>query len=78
MSHPGYLHGPLPMFGPENGVCNYLAIEKIYGMSILQIHAFSPAELEGCMLYKGGGGGGGGGVEVTATPRTPLASPLQK
>ena len=33
MSHPGYLHSPLQMFGPENGVCNYLTLEKIYGMS---------------------------------------------
>ena len=39
MSHPGYLHGPLQMFGPGNGVCNYLALEKIYGMLILQIRA---------------------------------------
>ena len=23
MSHPGYLHGPLQVFSPENGVCNY-------------------------------------------------------
>ena len=29
MSHPGYLHGPLQMLGPENEVCNYLALEKI-------------------------------------------------
>ena len=45
MSHPGYLHGPLQMFGPENGV--YLAREKIkfYGMLILQICTFSPPEL---------------------------------
>ena len=28
VSHPGYLHSPLHMFGPENGVCNYLALEK--------------------------------------------------
>ena len=31
MSHPGYLHDPLQMFGPENLVCNNLALEKIYG-----------------------------------------------
>ena len=36
MSHPGYLHGPLQMFGPENGVCNYLALET--GTFILRIH----------------------------------------
>ena len=29
VSHPGYLHSPLQMFGPESGVCNYLALEKI-------------------------------------------------
>ena len=45
MSHPGSLHGPLQMFGPENGVCNYLAVDKIYGMLILGIRAFSPHEL---------------------------------
>ena len=38
MSHPGYLHGPLQMFGPENGVCNYL--NKVYGMLILRIPLF--------------------------------------
>ena len=43
--HPEYLHGPLQMFGPENGVRNYLAPEKINGMLIPQIHAFSPPEL---------------------------------
>ena len=43
-SHPGYLHGPLHMFGPENGVCNYLALEKYYGKLILQIWAFLPLE----------------------------------
>ena len=26
VSHPGYLYGPLQTFGPENGVCNYLAL----------------------------------------------------
>ena len=40
MSHPGYLNGPLQMFGPKNRVFNYLALEKIYGMLILQIRAF--------------------------------------
>ena len=29
MSHPGCLHGSLQMFCPENGVCNYLALQKI-------------------------------------------------
>ena len=42
MSHTEYLHGHGKMFGPENGVCNHLALEKIYGMLILWIHAFSP------------------------------------
>ena len=45
VSHPGFLYGPLQMFGSENGVCNYLALEKIYGMLILRIHAFSLPEL---------------------------------
>ena len=37
MSHPGYLvHGPLQMLGSENGVCNYVALEKIYGMLSFQ------------------------------------------
>ena len=44
MSHTGYLHGPLQMFGLENGVCNYLALEEIYGMLIFLIRAFSPPE----------------------------------
>ena len=48
--HPGYLHGPLQMgplqiFGTENGVHNFLALENIFGMSILRICAFSPPEL---------------------------------
>ena len=45
MSHPKYLHGPLQMFGPENGVCNYLALEKIHDMLLARIRAFSPPEL---------------------------------
>ena len=44
-SHPGYLHGPLQMFGPENGVCNYVALENINDMLILGIRVFSPPEL---------------------------------
>ena len=42
----------MQMFGPKNGVCNYLELEKIYGMLILRIRAFSPPE-----LYGGGEGG---------------------
>ena len=38
-------HSPLQMFGPENGVCNYLALEKIYDMLVPRISAFSPPEL---------------------------------
>ena len=72
MSHPGYLHGPLQMLGPENEVCNYLALEKINDMSILWIRAFSPPELK--VLYvvylKGRGGGG------HEHPPSPLAMPL--
>ena len=45
MSHPGYLHGPLQMLGPENGVCNYLALEKIDGKLISRIRTFSLTEL---------------------------------
>ena len=33
----GYLHGPVQIFSPENGVCNCLALEKIYDMLILWI-----------------------------------------
>ena len=61
------------MFGPANGVGNYLAPEKIYCMLVLRILAFSPPELWGQKknyLKKGGGGGHG-------HPRTPLATPLQ-
>ena len=65
MSYSGYLHGPLQMFGPENGVCNYLALEKINGMLILRIGAFSPPG--------GGGGGGGVGWVSTGTPGAPGA-----
>ena len=46
-------HGALQTFVP-NGVCNYLALEKSYCMSILCIPAFSPPE-----LYSQRGGGGG-------------------
>ena len=61
------------MFCPENGVCNYLALGKIYGMLTLWIRDFSPPELLGLYvaylkndLANGGGGGG--------HPRTPLAT----
>ena len=40
MSHLGYLHGPLQMTGPENRVCNYLALENIYGMLFVRIRPF--------------------------------------
>ena len=30
MTHLGYFHGPLQMLAPENGACNYPALEKIY------------------------------------------------
>ena len=67
MSHPGYLHGPLQMLGPENEVCNYLALEKINDMSILWIRAFSPPELKDLyVVYLKGGGKG-----VTSTPGHP-------
>ena len=38
-------HGPLQMLGPANGVSNYLPMEKIYCMLILQIPMFWPPEL---------------------------------
>ena len=79
MSHPGYLHGPLQMLGPENEVCNYLALEKINDMSILWIRAFSPPELKDLYVVYLKGGGGGGGEGVTSTPGhppSPLAMPL--
>ena len=41
----------MQMFGNENGVCNYLALENIYGMLILRICPFSPPELSGSMLF---------------------------
>ena len=64
------------MFGPENGVCNYLALENIYGMLILWIHAFSPSELQGLYVvylknYVTRGEG------VMGTPGPPLAMPLK-
>ena len=45
VSQAGYLHIPLQMLGPESGVCNYLALEKINDMLILWIRAFSPPKL---------------------------------
>ena len=45
MPRPEYLYSPMQMFGPENGVYKYLTLEKIYGMLVLRIHAFSPPEL---------------------------------
>ena len=37
----------LQIFSPENGICNYQVQEKIYGLLILQIRAFSQPELLG-------------------------------
>ena len=45
MTHPGYLHAPLQTLGPESGVCNYLALEKINNRLVLRSHAFSLPEL---------------------------------
>ena len=54
------------MLGPENEVCNYLALEKINDMSILWIRAFSPPELKDLyVVYLKGGEG------VTSTPGHP-------
>ena len=70
MSYIGYLNGPLQMFGPENGVSNYLALANIYGTLILRIHAFSPPDR--CGLYiadlKNHLPKGGRGHPSTATP----------
>ena len=57
------------MFGPANGVGNYLALEKIYCMLVLRILAFSPPELwrQKKLSRKGEGRGHG-------HPRTPLAT----
>ena len=61
---------------PEYGVCNYLTLQKIYGMLILRILAFSSPELKGLHvvymylknhLTDGGRRGGGHGH-----PRTSL------
>ena len=32
---PRYLHGPLQMFGPENGVSNYLALVRIMARLVI-------------------------------------------
>ena len=62
----------------KNGLCNFLALEKICGMLTLRIRAFLPPEVQGSYvvylkklqyLTKGGGaGGGGGGVMGTPGP----------
>ena len=72
MSHPGYLHVPLQMLGPENGVCNYLALESIYGMLILRIHAFLPPEI---IISLGREGGRGGGSQAPQDPHSPSYAP---
>ena len=41
-----YIVDPLQMFGPDNGVCNYLALVNFYVILILRICAFSPPELK--------------------------------
>ena len=51
MSNPGYVHGPLQIFGPKNGVGNDLALEKIYGILILRIRAFRHQNYKGCLLF---------------------------
>ena len=49
VTHPGYLHNPLQMFGPENRVCNHPTLGKIYGMLFFQICTFLPPEA--CILF---------------------------
>ena len=51
MSHPGYLHGSLQVLGPENGVCNYQAPQKINGMLILRNVLFYHLNCKVCMLF---------------------------
>ena len=63
--------GPLQMFGPANGVCIYLAQEKIYCMFLLRIRVFSPTELKGHKsLYLTAGG-----VDGTGTKDPPSYAP---
>ena len=66
-------HGPLQIFSPANGVCNYLAQERIYCMLILPIPVFSPTVLKGRKTIISQHGGGGG---MARAPRFPLAMPL--
>ena len=63
--------GPLQMFGPANGVCIYLAQEKIYCMFLLRIRVFSPTELKGHKSHYLTAGG-----VMAWAPRIPLAMPL--
>lgn len=60
------------MFGPANGVCNYLAQERIYCMLILPIPVFSPTELKGHKTIISQHEGGG----MAWALRIPLAMPL--
>ena len=68
---PTKTHGPLQIFSPANGVCNYLAQEKIYCMLILQIPVFSPTELKGRKTIISQRKGG-----MARAPRILLAMPL--
>ena len=58
------------MLGPATGVSNYLALEKIYCMLILQIHVIWPSELSGHKTIISQRGGGG----VIGTPGPPPTS----
>ena len=57
------------MFGPANGVSNYLALEKIHCMLILRIRVFWPLELKGHKTITSQ-------IGITVTPGPPLATPL--
>ena len=42
MSHPGYIHNPLQMFGPENGVCYLPSTRKdLWHVGFLDSHFFA-------------------------------------
>ena len=49
VSHPGYLHAPLQVFGPANGVCNYLVLEKMACL-IFGFTRFRHLNCKVCML----------------------------
>ena len=59
VSHPGYLHSPLQMLGPENGVCKYVYLNDFLTKG----------------GGGGGGGGWGRGVTGNQGPPSPGYAP---